>query len=144
MGQPWPLFCLFSVFSNKQCNFYNKSMWKMSIQFMDSSPRTFKHESSPITTRPGLLKKHKIQDFQIVLWSWKRCLLTFLNPYKKKSAIFVIKALGACLLSTSLLVDDSPKLLETNFYLKSPSSSFELSKARFVYPSKKVHQTISK
>ena len=31
MGQPRPLFCLFSVFSNKHCyNFYNKSMWKMS------------------------------------------------------------------------------------------------------------------
>ena len=27
-----PLFCLFSVFSNKQYIFYNKSMWKMSIQ----------------------------------------------------------------------------------------------------------------
>ena len=30
MGQPWPLFCLFSVFSNKENIFYNKSMWKMS------------------------------------------------------------------------------------------------------------------
>ena len=27
-GQPWPLFRLFSVFSNKQYNFYNKYMWK--------------------------------------------------------------------------------------------------------------------
>ena len=35
MGQHWPLFHLFSVFSNKQYNFYNKSMWKnvMSIQY---------------------------------------------------------------------------------------------------------------
>ena len=35
MGQPRPLFRSFSVFSNKQYNFYNKSMWKnvMSIQY---------------------------------------------------------------------------------------------------------------
>ena len=43
MGQPWPLFHLFSVFSNKQYNFYNKSMWKMSIQYMvpGFEPTTF-------------------------------------------------------------------------------------------------------
>ena len=32
----WPTpasFCLFPVFSNKQYIFYNKSMWKMSIQY---------------------------------------------------------------------------------------------------------------
>ena len=34
VGQPWPLFHLFLVFSSKQYNFYNKSMWKMSIQYM--------------------------------------------------------------------------------------------------------------
>ena len=54
-----PLFRLFFVFSNKQHNFYIKSMWKMSkcpscIQHRDSNPRSFEHESSPITTRPGL------------------------------------------------------------------------------------------
>ena len=59
MGQPQPLFCLFSIFSNKQSNFYNKSMWKMSkcpssILRRDSSLRPFDHESSPITTRPWL------------------------------------------------------------------------------------------
>ena len=52
-------FCLFLVFSNKQYNFYNKSMWKMSkspssIWHRDSKPQPYKHESSPITTRPGL------------------------------------------------------------------------------------------
>ena len=30
----WPLFRLFLVVSNKQYNFDNKSMWKMSIQYM--------------------------------------------------------------------------------------------------------------
>ena len=45
-GQPQPLFCLFSVFSNKQYNFYNKSMWKnvqMSIQYTGPvfKPTTF-------------------------------------------------------------------------------------------------------
>ena len=34
MGQPRPLFRLFLVFPNKQFNFYNESMWKMSIQYM--------------------------------------------------------------------------------------------------------------
>ena len=28
MGQPRPIFRFFLVFSNKQYNFYNKSMWK--------------------------------------------------------------------------------------------------------------------
>ena len=37
MGQPQPLFCFFLIFSNKQYNFYNKSMWKnvqVSNQYM--------------------------------------------------------------------------------------------------------------
>ena len=59
MGQPQPLFRLFLVFSNKQYDIYKKSMWKMSkcpssIQHPDSNPQPFEHESSPITTRPGL------------------------------------------------------------------------------------------
>ena len=59
MGQSRPLFRLFSFFSNNhQNNFYNKSMWKninpSSIRRRDSNPRPFEHESSPITTRPGL------------------------------------------------------------------------------------------
>ena len=43
MGQPWPLFRLFSVFSNKQYNFYNNNLWKMSIQYMvlGFEPTTF-------------------------------------------------------------------------------------------------------
>ena len=31
MGQPRPLFHLFLLFSNKQYNFYNKSMWKIHV-----------------------------------------------------------------------------------------------------------------
>ena len=63
MGQPRPFFRLFSVFSNKLYTFYSKSMWKMSKcpssvwQCMDSNPQPYKHESSPITTRPGLPPK---------------------------------------------------------------------------------------
>ena len=43
LDQPRPLFCLFLVFSNKQYNFYNKSMWKMSIQYpaLGFEPTTF-------------------------------------------------------------------------------------------------------
>ena len=58
MDQTRPLFRLFSVFSNKQYNFYNKSMWKMpcssSIRRWDLNPWPLECESPPITTRPGL------------------------------------------------------------------------------------------
>ena len=57
MGQPRSLFGLFSVFSNKKYNFYNKSMWKnvqVFIQYTVPGFKPYKHESSPITTRPGL------------------------------------------------------------------------------------------
>ena len=58
MSHSRPLFRLFSVFSNKQYNFYNTPMWKMScppsIWRRDLNPQPLKHESSPITTRPGL------------------------------------------------------------------------------------------
>ena len=49
MGQPRPLFHLFSVFSYKLYNFLQ--------QRRDSNPRPFEHESSPITTRSGLPPK---------------------------------------------------------------------------------------
>ena len=58
MGQPRPLFGLFLVFTNKQYNFYNKSMWKnvMSIQSMAPGfePTTSQTQVTPTTTRPGL------------------------------------------------------------------------------------------
>ena len=48
-------FCLFSVFSNKLYNFYYKSMWKSpSCKWSRDSNRWY-HESSPITTTPGLI-----------------------------------------------------------------------------------------
>ena len=54
MGQTRSLFLLFLVFSKKQYNFYNNSMCPSSIWHRDSNPQPFEHESSPITTRPGL------------------------------------------------------------------------------------------
>ena len=52
-GPTRPLSCLFSVFSNKQYNIYNKSMQKMScpsrILRWNLNPWPLKHESSPIT-----------------------------------------------------------------------------------------------
>ena len=58
MSHPRPLFRLFLVFSNKEYNFYKKSMWKKScpssIWRLDLNPRPLEHELSPITTRPGL------------------------------------------------------------------------------------------
>ena len=58
-GHTRPLFLLFLVFPNKQYNFYNKTMWKMSkyqssIRRRDSNTWPFEREPSPITTRPGL------------------------------------------------------------------------------------------
>ena len=60
-----PFYHLFSVFSNKHYNFYNKHMWKMSIQYtlLGFKPTTFSIESPPITTRPGLPSK------SITIWA---------------------------------------------------------------------------
>ena len=52
------LFCLFLVFSYKHYNFPTNQCNKMSCPsskwHKDSNPRPLKHESSPITTIPGL------------------------------------------------------------------------------------------
>ena len=85
MGKPRSLFHLFSVVSNKQYNFYNKFMWCPSgVGCLDLNPRPVKHESSPITTRPGLppyskvclwqcrrnLKGAKMSYSTVCLWHW--------------------------------------------------------------------------
>ena len=62
MGQPWPLFRLFSVFSCKQYNFTTNQCKKCSsVHPVDSGEiqtyKPYKHESSPLTTRPGLPSK---------------------------------------------------------------------------------------
>ena len=57
MDQSRPLFHLFSVFPNKQYNFYNKC--PSSICCQDFNPHPFEQESSPITTRPGLTPNEK-------------------------------------------------------------------------------------
>ena len=63
MGQPRPFFVYFwsfqtnyTLFTANQCEKMSKcpsSVW----QCMDSNPQPYKHESSPITTRPGLPPK---------------------------------------------------------------------------------------
>ena len=57
MGQPRPLFRLFSVFSNKHYKFLQQIREKMSIQYMVLvfEPTTFGRESPPITTRPVVM-----------------------------------------------------------------------------------------
>ena len=62
MGQLRPLFRLFSVFPNKQDNFYNKFVKKCpsSIRCRDLNPRPSGRESLPITTRP---------DYPNLVWS---------------------------------------------------------------------------
>ena len=54
-ANPGLFFIYFRSFQTIQYNFYNKSKkCSFSIQRWDSNPWPFKHESSPITTRPGL------------------------------------------------------------------------------------------
>ena len=57
-GQPRPLFHLFAIFSIKHHNFTAHKCEKMpcpsSIWHQDLNPWPLEHESSPITTRPGL------------------------------------------------------------------------------------------
>ena len=50
-------FSFIFVFSIKHYIFYNKEMWKMSINICgwDLNPRPLEYETPPITTRPGLL-----------------------------------------------------------------------------------------
>ena len=71
------LFRLFLVFSNKQYNVYNKSMWKnvqmyiQNTQHRGSNPTPFEHESSPITTRPYFYLQIPISFFLTFLSSFK-------------------------------------------------------------------------
>ena len=81
---PRPLFNLFSVFLNKQYNFYYKSMWKnvMSIQYpvLNSNPRPLEYESPPITTRPGPHPKWSISLPSLVAsWYLPNSLCIWLN-----------------------------------------------------------------
>ena len=56
MGQPRPLFRLFSVFSVKHYNFTTNQCEKClsSIRRCNSNSQTYDYESPPLTTRPGL------------------------------------------------------------------------------------------
>ena len=59
LGQPWPLFHLFSTFQTHIKIFTTNKCEKCpsSIQSRDSNLRPLEHESPPITTRPELLPK---------------------------------------------------------------------------------------
>ena len=55
MGQPQPLFRLFSAFFKPTIQFVqqiNVKKFPSSIRHQDMNPRPLKHVSSPITTRP--------------------------------------------------------------------------------------------
>ena len=78
MGQPRPLFHLFSVFSNKHYKFLQQIYVKKcpsSKWYRDSNPQPSVRESPPITTRPGLppsspafTVKSLIQVSQLTRW----------------------------------------------------------------------------
>ena len=112
MGQPRPLFLLFSVFSNKHhYNFTTNICEKCpsSIRCRDSNPRPSERESLPITTRPGLPPYNSffILEFE-KLWTDKdwfkhfKILNLLLNPW----SILKVKRL----FWVSLTCD--PKLIE--------------------------------
>ena len=57
MGQPWPLFHLFSSFQTNIKQFSQQTYVKKfpsSKWGRDSNPQPSEHECPPITTRPGL------------------------------------------------------------------------------------------
>ena len=75
MGQPRPLFHLFSSFQTNIIRIFttNKCVKKCpsSIQCWDLNPQPSGHESVPITTRPGLILPHLVEYFKRQLW---RCI----------------------------------------------------------------------
>ena len=82
MGQRRPLFVYFRSFSNKQCQFFNKLMWKCpsSIWCRDSNSQPSDYESPPLTTRPGLPPKVVL----VLYWSiMTRHLPTYLQSSKR-------------------------------------------------------------
>ena len=106
MGNTRALFRFFSVFLNKRYNFYNKSMWKMSrsssIRCWDLNPQPLIHESSPITTRPGLpplirlfrrrpkfiFSLHRISRREIGLMKGEICKRNFAQIIYRRSLIW--------------------------------------------------------
>ena len=54
MGQPRPLFHLFSSFETHITIFTTNKREKSSIRRRDSNSQPLEHKSPPITTRPGL------------------------------------------------------------------------------------------
>ena len=72
MGQPRPLFRLFSVFSNKHYKFLQQIYVKKcasSIWCWDSNPRPLECESHPITTRPELQHCQLLRALLFKCWS---------------------------------------------------------------------------
>ena len=90
MGQPRPLFRLFSVFSNKHYTFLQQIYVKKipsSIWCRDSNPRPLEHVSPPITTRPGLPPKRMELFTQIKRSHW---LVTYItSPFNSKLGCFL-------------------------------------------------------
>ena len=70
MGQPLPIFIYFWSFQTTNTSFTTNQCEKMSspssIPCQDSNPRPLEHESSPITTRPGLPPERGL------VWLWLR------------------------------------------------------------------------
>ena len=100
LGEPRPLFHLFSVFPNKPCIFYNKLMWKkcpFTIWCWDSN--SWLYESPLLTTEPGLLS-FITDTFRIKRASYfdQRCCCNYpIRIICGKRPVYFIKGLFICL-----------------------------------------------
>ena len=101
MGQPRPLFVYFRSFQTINRIFTTNQCEKCQcIQFrlQDSNPRPFEHESSPITTRPGLLPQgHMFCLIMLPFW-WP--FLAFLNL-----ELFITLPSSDCIFATQCRYD---------------------------------------
>ena len=100
-------FCLFSVSFEQTIHFLQKSIQKMScsssIWCWDSKPQPFKHELSPITTRPGILPlasvlKSPLINLYVVLRRKPTSvlLLMLFTPQSTIAQWPILKTLGNC------------------------------------------------
>ena len=82
MGQPRPLFHLFSSFQTryKFCNKYVNEKRPSSIRCQDSNSRLLEHESPPITTRPGLVIVYNFRRTKLNLNLDRRLLVESKKP----------------------------------------------------------------
>ena len=92
MGHPQSLLHLFSVFSNKQCEIYNKLMWKTSIQYPAPGFEltTLCYESA----RPRVQRfSNVIKHYAYIVWKYLSKMYKCCEFFAKVFCIFSVKGL---------------------------------------------------